>query len=124
MLRLVNRLIDLNAVEAGVFRLVEKPVAVATLVQQSVESLRPRATAKGLALHCSIAPDFPAWLATDPERLRQIVINLVGNAVKFTAGGQVQVGLRVAGTAPLTVELGVRDTGPGIAAHEQPKLFQ
>lgn len=126
MLRLVNDLIDLNAIEAGVFRFVPRPVGIAGLVQQTVESLQPRAHAKGLALQQRIDAAVPAWVATDAERVRQVVLNLVGNAIKFTDRGGVDVSLTVfqppAGEAQL--ELSVRDTGPGIPLADVPRLFQ
>jgi len=126
MTRLVNDLLDLSAIEAGAFRFVLRPVPVADLVRQTVESLRPRAAAKGLALGCTVAPDVPAWVACDAERLRQILLNLLGNALKFTAAGRVDVALSVrarpAGACEL--EIAVTDTGPGIAPADQPRLFQ
>jgi signal transduction histidine kinase/CheY-like chemotaxis protein len=122
MTRLVNDLIDLSALESGAFRLVEKPTQLTALVQQTVESLRPRAAARGLTLDFFPGPDAPGWVETDAERVRQIVLNLVGNAVKFTETGGVQVILR--SLAGGFVELAVIDTGPGIAPGEQARLFQ
>ena len=127
MLRLVNDLIDLNALDAGGFRFVEKPTAVSTVLHDTVESLRPLATAKGLALSCTVAPDFPPWLMVDGERFRQVLLNLAGNAVKFTDSGHVAVSLAVHTADPADgclLELAVRDTGPGIAPPDQARLFQ
>ncbi len=126
MLRLVNDLIDLSAAEAGVFPLARRPVAVGTLVDETVAGLRPRALAKGLTLTCSIAPAGPEWIETDPDRLQQIVLNLVGNAVKFTPRGSVAVTLAPTAFADgcWRFALHVRDTGPGIAPAEQAKLFR
>jgi signal transduction histidine kinase/CheY-like chemotaxis protein len=127
MLRLVNDLIDLSALEAGGFRFVEKPAAVSILVRDTVESLRPLAAAKGLALSCTVAPDFPPWLTLDGERFRQVLLNLAGNAVKFTDRGHVAVSLAARATDPADgylLELAVRDTGPGIAPADQARLFQ
>lgn len=126
MLRLVNDLLDLSAIEAGAFRFVEKPVALRELVAQTVESFRPRAEMKGLSLEFHDDPAVPAWVASDPERLRQIVVNLLGNAVKFTDRGGVTVGLalRECDGTHGTIEISVRDTGPGIAPEDRPRLFQ
>lgn len=126
MLRLVNDLIDLSTIEAGAFRLVEKPTDLADLVRQSIESLRPRASAKSLALRFTAGPDVPAWVATDAERWRQIVLNLAGNAVKFTARGGIEITLAAFTREGdhCTMELAVRDTGPGIAPADHAKLFQ
>lgn len=124
MTRLVNDLIDLSALESGVFRLVNKPTPLAELVQQTVDSLRPKAEAKGLQLVLKIDPQLPEWIEADAERLRQIVLNLLGNAVKFTPTGRVEVGLHRPAAAADRFELTVRDTGPGIPAEDQPKLFE
>lgn len=125
MTRLVNDLIDLSAIEAGTFRLAPRPLAPAALVRETVESLRPRAETKGLALRCETAPELPPRARIDGERLRQIVLNLAGNAVKFTDYGGVTVSLSCgrgeAGQAAFT--LAVRDTGPGIPPREQARLF-
>lgn len=125
MTRLVNDLIDLGALESGAFRLVEKPVQPAELVRQTVESLRARAAAKGLGLGLAVTPQVPDWIIADGERLRQLVLNLVGNAVKFTATGRVDVALATeAGPAQPWLMLTVRDTGPGIAAEEHRRIFE
>lgn len=126
MLRLVNDLLDLSAIEAGVFRFVLKPVAAADLVGEVTVSLRPAAEAKGLSLRWQVRPGTPPWVMADAQRLRQIVINLTGNAVKFTERGGVEVILsaRLVGEAACRLELTVRDTGPGISAADQGKLFQ
>lgn len=126
MLRLVNDLLDLSAIESGTFRLVEKPLPLAELIRETVESLRPRAAVKGLELTCTTDPALPLWVASDAERLRQIALNLVGNAVKFTSCGRVAVTLQLIGTEAgiCTVELAVADTGPGITEADQARLFQ
>ena len=127
MLRLVNDLLDLSAVEAGAFRLIERPVPLAELVRQTVESLRPRAQAKGLALDFRADGRVPGWVMADAERLRQLLLNLLGNALKFTAHGRIDVVLESGGTAPgggAWVDLAVSDTGPGIAAGDQRRIFE
>lgn len=125
MTRLVNDLIDLSALESGAFRLILAPVPLAELVQQTVDSLRPRADARHLALSLRIGPDLPAWIEGDAERIRQIVLNLLGNALKFTEQGRVDVDLRRAGDdAHPQLALTVADTGPGIPAADQSRLFE
>lgn len=125
MTRLVNDLIDLSAVESGSFQLAARPVAPADLVRQTVESLRPRAEAKGLALRCAIAGEVPAWVTADSDRLRQVLINLAGNALKFTDRGTVTVSLRAEPVPEgrLRLILTVDDTGPGIPPEQQGRLF-
>lgn len=125
MTRLVNDLIDLSAVDSGSFQLAPRPAAPAEIVQQTVESLRPRAAAKGLELRCEIAAEVPAWVLVDGGRLRQVLINLTGNALKFTDRGLVAVTLDVAPEPDggHRLRLAVRDTGPGIPAAQQARLF-
>lgn len=122
MTRLVNDLIDLGAVEAGTLRLAPRAARPAELLEQIVEGMRPRAAQQGLELKCEIARDLPAAVSLDAERWRQVIFNLVGNAVKFTERGQVSVVLRRGVGERL--ELAVTDTGPGIAPAEQARLFK
>jgi signal transduction histidine kinase/DNA-binding NarL/FixJ family response regulator len=125
MTRLVNDLIDLSAVEAGSFQLALGPVDPAGLVRQTVEGLRPRAEAKGLALRLAIDHRLPSWVAADADRWRQVLVNLVANALKFTDRGSVSVWFRGEpgpdGRQRFT--LAVCDTGPGIAPAQQGRLF-
>jgi signal transduction histidine kinase/CheY-like chemotaxis protein len=123
MLRLVNDLLDLSAIQAGAFRLVEKPTALVELVTQTVDSLRPRAELKGLAVALTIEPAVPSWAMIDGGRVRQVLINLVGNAIKFTDRGRVDVSL-ARGPGEREVTLAVSDTGPGIAAADIGRLFR
>ena len=121
MTRLVNDLVDLGALESGGFQLVPRTIDPAALVSQTIESFRPRAESRGLTLACFIDPGMPEWISIDGERFRQVLINLVGNALKYTERGGVTVALR---TEPGDLlSLTVRDTGPGIAPAEQEKLF-
>lgn len=126
MTRLINDLLDLSAAESGSFRLSPGAVAPATLVRQTVEGLRPRAEAKGLRLSCAATDAVPAWVEVDGGRLGQVVLNLAGNALKFTDAGEVSVLLDAAPAASGRVRLilTVSDTGPGIAPEEQSKLFE
>lgn len=126
MTRLVNDLIDLSAVESGSFQLAPRPAAAAEIVRQTVESLRPRAEGRGLALRCEIGEEVPDWVLVDGGRLRQVLLNLAGNAVKFTDHGAVSVSLRASPAAEggtRMLRLAVRDTGPGIPAAQQTRLF-
>jgi signal transduction histidine kinase/DNA-binding NarL/FixJ family response regulator len=127
MVRLVNDLIDLGALETGAFRLVPQPVRLDVLMGEIVDSLRPRAARKNLTLVCEIDPRLSGWVAADATRVRQIALNLVGNAVKFTGEGGVRIALRLAaepGPEMMQCELAVRDTGPGIPLEERSRLFQ
>jgi len=124
--RLVNDLIDLSAAESGQFHLIERPVVLTDLVVQATESLRHRAEAKDLALAVDASPEVPGWIFADPQRVRQIVLNLVGNAIKYTDYGSVSVVLALAGRdrEAVEMELRVTDTGPGVPPEKQPFLFE
>lgn len=125
MVRLVNDLIDLSAVEAGSFRLIEQPCSPAEIVRQTVESLRPHAEAKGLQLFNASPAMVAPSLALDEGRLRQVLTNLIANAIKFTDAGSVTVALRLEpeSAAWWRGAIEVRDTGPGISPADQPRLF-
>lgn len=123
LIRLVNDLIDLSALQAGAFRTSPQAASLAELVRGTTESLLPRATAKNLSLVAEVAPDIPPWLLFDPERVRQVLLNLVGNAIKFTDVGGVRVRL-TSPAEPGVYEISVEDTGPGIAAEDMLRLFR
>ena len=127
LIRLVNDLIDLSALQAGAFRLRSEPGQIGALMRQTVEALQPAAQARGLALIAEIGPDLPPWLLLDETRLRQIAFNLIGNAIKFTDRGSVRVRLTAGPSAPppgpALIVLSVRDTGPGIPLEDQQRLF-
>ena len=123
MLRLVNDLLDLSAMQAGAFRLHPKPTALPELVRLTTESLQSRALEKGLSLGCRIDPAVPQWVRIDGERIRQVVLNLVGNAIKFTDQGFVEANL-APGAAANEWKFVVTDSGPGIAPADRARLFQ
>ncbi|WP_298233015.1 ATP-binding protein [uncultured Azohydromonas sp.] len=126
LLALTDDVLDLSRIEAGEMRLEEVPLEVAPLLDAVQAMVRTQAEAKGLALQVDVAADVPPQLVGDPLRLRQILLNLLGNAVKFTAAGQVtlrlQMSAREAGLAWLRFE--VADTGIGIAAEQQARIFE
>jgi len=125
MTRLVNDLIDLSALESGAFRLIEQPVDLVDLVMQTVDSLRLSATAKGLDLTLQIDVSTPRWVTADAERLREILINLIANAIKFTDAGRIVVSLRPqSDLSPEGIELIVADTGPGISPKDHARVFE
>lgn len=121
MLRLVNDLLDLGSLQAGAFKLRNATVNLPELVADCVAALRPQAEAKALSLSLELAPATPRWVETDAVRLRQILLNLLANAVKFTVRGQVRLTVRP--TAE-DIEFVVADTGPGIPAEKRAALFQ
>jgi two-component system, NarL family, sensor histidine kinase EvgS len=122
-LQLLNDLLDQGRLEAGEMRLVPVPTDVGALTREVVEALQPAALSKGLAL--SLQDHCPAgqMLSLDPLRLRQIVRNLVANAVKFTPSGSVVVEL-AAQPSNDALSLSVSDTGPGLDRSTQERLFK
>jgi signal transduction histidine kinase/DNA-binding response OmpR family regulator len=117
---LIDEILDLSKIEAGKLELTQAPFDLVGLVEGVVELLAPRAHGKGLDIASSIALDAPARVIGDAARLRQVLINLAGNAVKFTSRGG--VGLRVTKVAE-QLRFAVTDTGPGIAAENHAAIF-
>ncbi|RUL77603.1 hybrid sensor histidine kinase/response regulator [Dyella choica] len=121
LLTLVNDALDLARIESGRLQLVHAPFDPRALLQDVAELQRVKALAKGLALRADIADDVPAQVLGDAVRIRQILLNLSGNAVKFTERGQVRLELTCDAER---LQFTISDTGPGIAPADQAKLFQ
>ena len=121
LMQLLDDVLDLSKGQAVEMVLHPRPLQLQERVAQVVGALSPVAESKGIALHLDVADDVPAWVDGDPDRLRQLLLNLVGNAVKFTDDGEVRVEVRRSG---LDVALAVHDTGPGIEAAELERLFR
>jgi ligand-binding sensor domain-containing protein/CheY-like chemotaxis protein len=122
LLRLVNDTLDLARIEADKMRLEDIPFDLRALLQEVCQMLAPLAQAKGLAFHCDVAEDLPRGLRGDAHRVRQILLNLGSNAIKFTERGEVV--LRAVALSSLGVRLEVTDTGAGLDAAQQARLFQ
>jgi hypothetical protein len=125
LLRLIDELLDLSKMEAGRIELSPEPFEVALLVREVAETVRPLAERKEVALEADAAPD-PGWVLADRVRLRQVLLNLVANAVKFTERGRVRIEARCEGAAGETGEavFRVSDTGIGITPEQIERLFQ
>jgi two-component system, sensor histidine kinase len=122
LLEIINDILDFSKIEAGKLELEHIEFALREIIEETIEILVLRARSKGLALRCEIAPAVPAAVRGDPVRLRQVLINLAGNAIKFTEAGEVVV--RVAGPdADGKLRFEVSDTGIGIAADAQSQIF-
>jgi signal transduction histidine kinase/DNA-binding NarL/FixJ family response regulator len=119
LLELINDVLEISKIEAGRTSVQEESFDLHGLVTDLGELFQVRARGKGLQLSTAVAPDVPRFVHTDHSKLRQILINLLGNAVKFTDAGSVR--LRVTGTQRLRFE--VHDTGIGIAQEDQDRLF-
>ncbi len=126
LLALINDILDLSKVEAGKLDVHLERVEIAALVERLQQTFRPTARQRGLALRVSIAPDAPVTLETDPQRLEQVLKNLLSNALKFTEHGEVELAVAVAKTeAPgKRVTFSVKDTGVGIPSDQLEAVFQ
>ncbi|MEI6674087.1 MAG: PAS domain S-box protein [Verrucomicrobiota bacterium] len=126
LLNLISDILDLSKIEAGKLDLELLDFDPVALLDNLVGLLAPQAYNKGLTFRCDVAPDVPRTLSGDPGRLRQILLNLACNAIKFTPHGEVSVQVSlVSATATTSVlRFAVRDTGIGIPADKQALLFQ
>ena len=125
LLCLINEILDLSKIESGKIEAHPESFYLYEFVNRTLAILLPKAHEKGLALDFVLQNDLPPAIVTDPDKLRQIIINLAGNAVKFTDEGEVKISLSMessdTGTNFLTVM--VADTGPGIPADKHKAIF-
>ena len=129
LLNIINDILDFSKIEAGRMELDSSPFDVRAVVEETAELLAARAHAKGVELACNIASEVPVGVEGDAGRLRQVLTNLIGNAVKFTESGEVVVAVqRVPSPAmdddACTLEFAVTDTGIGMSAEAKARLFQ
>ena len=126
LLRIIEDVLDFSKIEAGQMTLEREPVALRRLVESVCEGLRAGATSRAVGLNVSIDPDLPAWIETDAVRLRQILNNLLDNAIKFSAGTARagQVGLRVEAVPGGCLQLRVSDNGIGMTPEVLSRIFQ
>jgi len=122
LLALINDVLDLSRIEAGKVEVTPESVSLAAIIEPLAKMFEPAAAEKKLRFATLIEPGAPAALETDPQRLGQILKNLLSNALKFTQRGE--VGLRVFAAGSDSVSFAVRDTGVGIAAHQQEVIFE
>jgi PAS domain S-box-containing protein len=125
MLNLLNRVLELSKAESGSAVIVEEPFSIRELVGHVVEPFGPAAHDKGLELRWSVDDDVPAVIVGDQTTIRQILGNLIGNAVKFTSSGSVALTIRVAEISAdaVTLTFAVADTGIGIDADALKRIF-
>lgn len=126
LLMVINDILDFSKIEAGKLELESIQFDLGETVEEVAELLAPRAYAKRLELFCDIDPALPRRVVGDPSRIRQIMINLVYNAIKFTAHGEVRIALQAerADDAYVIVRCVVSDSGIGIAEDQRERLFQ
>jgi two-component system, sensor histidine kinase and response regulator len=125
LLAVINDILDFSKIESGRLELEEIDFDLRTMLEDVVEMLAVKAVDRGLELVCRIDPEMPTLLRGDPGRLRQVLVNLIGNAIKFTPQGEVVVEVRPgkADDAGLEARFEVRDTGIGIAEDKLGLLF-
>ncbi|MCL4813478.1 MAG: response regulator [Vicinamibacteraceae bacterium] len=124
LLDLINDILDFSKVEAGRLELEHAPFGLRASLEESMQLLSERAASKGLELLLELPPGLPEFVMGDVGRLRQVVLNLLGNAIKFTARGEVLMRVSRAAEGGDELVFEVIDTGIGIASDKLPRLFQ
>nr|WP_286177869.1 response regulator [Rhodopirellula sp. JC639] len=126
LLRLLNDILDFSKIEAGKLDLEQQPFNLRDCVGQTIQTLGCRAGGKGLELLCHVAPEIPEVVVGDAGRLAQIIVNLVGNAIKFTEQGEIEVDVDAESRSDTSIglQVSVRDTGIGIPADRQQAIFE
>lgn len=124
LLAVINDVLDFSKIEAGMMQVERQDCDLRALLRQVVALFVDQAQEKGLRLSWHCPPEIPAGIRTDPLRLQQILINLVSNAVKFTSAGTVVMAVALLPGASAELQFSVRDTGIGLSAEEQSRLFQ
>jgi two-component system sensor histidine kinase/response regulator len=129
LLVIINDILDFSKIEAGKLAIEQVEHAVDEVVGAAARGLAISAQQKGVELYCRLAPDLPLRMLGDPGRLRQILVNLIGNAVKFTERGEIEIGcettgMPVASGDEVELHIWVRDTGIGIDATKQSQVFE
>ena len=126
LLTIINDILDFSKIEAGKLTLESTETDLRKLIENVADTLAKSAHEKGLELICSVDEDIPAFVKTDAVRLRQVLLNLVNNAIKFTASGEVQLTakLQYSEQKYSYVRFSVIDTGIGIAPDKQKKIFE
>jgi CheY-like chemotaxis protein len=133
LLNLINDILDISKIEAGRVELDEQPLDLQQLIQEISSLISIRTNEKGLEFTFEHPPDFPRYITMDGPKLRQILINLIGNAVKYTARGSVNVKIAASpipearrdpkSNASFLLKFTIQDTGPGIALKDRTRIF-
>lgn len=123
LLGLLNDVLDLSKAEAGQLTLAREPFDLSALCEQCVDLFALRAAEKGLLLYACLDPELPEWVLGDPARLRQVLCNLLGNAVKFTDTGEVSLWVKRLESGGERVAFEVRDTGIGVPEDQLEAVF-
>ena len=123
LLQLINDVLDLSRIEAGRMTVEKSPISVQSLISLVSDTLRPLAEDKSLDLVVKTAADLPLYMTSDEHKLRQILINLIGNGIKFTERGHVTMDVRYQASPP-AITFAVSDTGIGIPLEAQERIFE
>jgi two-component system, sensor histidine kinase and response regulator len=126
LLRILNDILDFSKIEANKMMIERVEFSLRDAVSDSLKTLAPRSKQKNLELICSIADDVPAHVIGDPTRLRQVLYNLIGNAIKFTEKGEIVVSLAVEARdeTSITLQVVVQDSGIGIPTEKLERIFE
>jgi len=119
---LVNAILDQAQIQAGVFTLKYEPFNLRSLIEKAYKLLEVLLKEKNLSYDLAVAPDVPAEISGDPNRLNQVLVNLLGNAIKFTNQGGIRVNVSMPLKERLSIE--VADSGPGIPPEQLPDIFE
>jgi len=126
LLGIINDILDFSKIEAGKLQLDNRPLQLQELIEHLVTVLSPQAGKKGLQLSCRLPRDINTWVLGDAIRLRQVLTNLIGNAIKFTHSGEISVSAVIfdQSATEFSLQIRVRDTGVGIAPEHQDRIFE
>ncbi len=129
LLTIINDILDFSKIESGKLELEHMPFELSTCLEEALDLFALQASAKKLEIVYHIAPEVPAWIMGDITRLRQVIVNLVNNAVKFTPGGSIAIEVHRLATSSIAgsrfmLEFAVRDSGIGIPADRLDRLFK
>src|SRR6202021_33418 len=126
LLSIINDILDFSKIEAGKLDMESVPFEMRESLGETMKALSYRAHQKGLELIYEVQPDVPETLVGDPGRIRQIIVNLVGNSIKFTERGEIFVSVEKESETPDSVRLhfAIKDTGVGIQSDKQAKIFE
>ena len=126
LLVLLNDVLDLSKIEAGKVEVSVGPFSVAALANEALGNIAPRAREKGLEVVCTVAAEVPPWVEADSGRIRQILLNLLSNSVKFTEKGKIELAIRATPVADGVCQLyyAVSDTGIGVPVAQTEAIFE
>ncbi|MEW6631030.1 MAG: ATP-binding protein, partial [Pseudomonadota bacterium] len=125
LLALIEDLLDYSKIEAGRFEPEPQPTSLREIADNIIELLAAKAFSKGIGLGCHVEPDVPQMITADPGRVRQVLLNLIGNAVKFTDAGGVLLTLARARTETTDrICFTITDTGPGLREQDMERIFE